>query len=310
MKNSILTFLTCLLFSSTAISADEFAGSFLSTGAQVQAVSIGRSFTATASGTMAPYRNPAGLVQIKGRGAHAILNSASLGRRSHNLSAFLNLRGDVGFGFSWLHAQVHDIIGRSGSGQFTGKIEDGSNAFTFSFAFKIGTALKAGLSMKNINHRISGPFHSKGEASGHGFDFGLQYSLNEKGSFGMTVQNINSGLNWKVKRGDKTRNTRDSIKSRISLGGAYSPIEAVNLGCDLIIEHDKVADIGASWKINQFLSISLGLRDVGGTQKLGSLSNGLSLSPMRNKNIILHYAYVTDPLGAGEQTIIGLESNF
>lgn len=309
MKNFCLTILTSLLFSST-ISADEFAGTFHSTGAQLQAVSMGKSFTATASGTMAPYRNPAGLVRTKGSGVHAILNSASLGRRLHNLSAFLNLRGDVGFGFSWLHAQVNDIRGRSSSGQYTGKIEDGADAFTISFAFKIGNALKAGLSMKSINHRISGPFHSKGEANGHGFDFGLQYVFNKKGSLGMTVQNINSGLNWKVKRGDKTRNTYDSIKPRISVGAVYSPIDELHLGGDFIIEHSRVATVGASWEINQLLSISLGLREIGGTNKLGSLSYGFSLHPMRNKNIILHYAYVTDPLGAGELTIVGLESNF
>ena len=309
MKNFCLTIFSPLLFYSI-IYADEFAGTFHSTGAQLQAISMGKSFTATASGTMAPNRNPAGLVQTKGSGVHAILNSASLDRRSHNLSAFINLRGDVGFGFSWLHAQVNNIRGRSSSGQFTGKIEDGANAFTISFAFKIGNALKAGLSMKSINHRISGPFHSKGEANGHGFDFGLQYVFNEKGSLGMTVKNINSALNWKVKRGDKTRNTRDSIKPRISVGAVYSPIEELHLGGDFIIEHSTVGTVGASWKINQLLSISLGLREIGGTKKMGYLSNGFSLHPMRNKNIILHYAYLTDPLGAGELTIFGLESNF
>ena len=309
MKYFCLIIFTSLLFSIT-ISADEFAGTFHSTGSQLQAVSMEKSFTATASGTMAPYRNPAGLVRTKGSGVQAILNSASLDRRSHNLSAFLNLRGDVGFGFSWLHAQVNNIRGRSSSGQFTGKIEDGVDAFTVSFAFKIGNALKAGLSMKSINHRISGPFHSKGEANGHGFDFGLQYLFTKKGSLGMTVQNINSGLNWKVKRGDKTRNTYDSIKPRISVGAVYSPLEELHLGGDFIIEHSQVATVGASWKRNQLLSISLGLHEIGGTNKLGSPSYGFSLHPMRNKNIILHYAYVTDPLGAGELTIASLESNF
>ena len=48
-------------------------------------------------------------------------------------------------------------------------------------------------------------FQSKGEANGHGFNFGLQYSFNNKGSLGVTLQNIKSGLNWKVKRGNKTK---------------------------------------------------------------------------------------------------------
>ena len=49
---------------------------------------------AVASGAMAPHFNPAGLVQFTGKGFQAILNSASLDRKAHNLSAFLNLRGD------------------------------------------------------------------------------------------------------------------------------------------------------------------------------------------------------------------------
>ncbi len=292
------------------ISADEFAGTFLTVGNQLQSFNISGSFSATASGSMAPYRNPAGLVQDIGRGFHAITNSASLDRSSHNLSAFLNPRGDVGFGFSWLHAQVNDIKGRSSSGQVTGKIEDRANALAVSFAFKIGNRLKAGLSMKSINHHIFGPYNSNAEATGHGFDLGLQYSINKKGSLGMTVQNINSGINWKVRRGDKTRNTRDPIKAAFSLGAGYLLSEEVNFGCDLVIEYDPVANVGVAWRINELLNIAIGLYDVGATKKFGTLSNSLSLKPMRNENIVLHYAYVTDSVGAGEQIIIGLESNF
>ena len=309
MKKSISILLICLIYSNT-IAADELAGTFLRTSDQIQAINIGGNLTAVASGAMAPHFNPAGLVQFTGKGFQAILNSASLDRKAHNLSAFLNLRGDVGFGFSWIHARVNDIRGRSGSGQFTGKIEDAANAFTVAFAFKLGNALKAGLSMKNMNHQISSPFQSKGEANGHGFNFGLQYSFNNKGSLGVTLQNIKSGLNWKVKRGNKTRNTHDSIKSRVTVGVAYSPVDMLHLGGDLIIEHDNVATIGASWKINELLSISTGLREIGGTNKFGTFSNGFSVHPMRNQNITLHYAYISDPIGAGELMLAGIESYF
>ena len=292
------------------ISADEFAGTFLTTGNQLQSVDISRSFSATTSGTMASYRNPAGLVQVAGRGINSMINSASLDRSSHNLSAFLNPRGDVGFGFSWLHAQVNDIKGRSSSGQITGKIKDRAHALAVSFAFKIGKRLKAGLSMKSINHHISSPYNSNAEATGHGFDLGIQYSLSKKGSLGMTVQNINSGLNWKVRRGDKTRNTRDPIKTRFSLGTGYLLSEEIHFGCDLVVEYDPVANIGVAWRINKLLNVGIGLSNIGAAQRFGTLSNSLSIKPMRNENIVLHYAYVTNSVGAGEQIIIGLESNF
>ena len=123
MKKSISILLICLIYSNTIV-ADELAGTFLRTSDQIQAINIGENLTAVASGAMAPHFNPAGLVQFTGKGFQAILNSASLDRKAHNLSAFLNLRGDVGFGFSWIHARVNDIRGRSGSGQFTGKIEE------------------------------------------------------------------------------------------------------------------------------------------------------------------------------------------
>ena len=164
--------------------------------------------------------------------------------------------------------------------------------------------------MKSINHHIFGPYNSNAEATGHGFDLGFQYSLNQKGSLGMTVQNINSGLNWKVRRGDKTRNTRDPIKTRFSLGTGYLLSEEINFGCDLVIEYDPVVNIGVAWKINKLLNVAIGLSNIGADQKFGTLSNSLSLKPMRNENIVLYYAYVTDSIGAGDRVIIGLESNF
>ena len=44
-------------------------------------------------------------------------------------SVALNPRGDMGFGFAWLHASTGDIEGRTASGQRTGSVSDVSNAF-------------------------------------------------------------------------------------------------------------------------------------------------------------------------------------
>ncbi len=300
-----------LLLLSTPLCAADFAAAFLETGLGTRALGFGGAFSAAAEGSTAPYWNPAGLARSQGKAIQTSTQALSLDRRASSVSFALNPRGDMGFGFAWLHAGTGEIEGRTASGQRTGSIDDGSNAFLVSVGRTLGPSLSIGFTMKIFDQRIDVPFSPAATANGHGFDIGAQYRLGERTHFGLALRNLSSSLNWKVRlASQQTSSSEDMLPRAIVFGAAHRPCAALLVALDLESADETTAHLGAEWKMSPLLSLRGGLRHIGGEDSLGQVSAGLSLRPMRRQTLQFHYAYAADPLDAGGRTTIGLELAF
>ena len=300
-----------LLLLSAPLYANDFAAAFLETGLGTRALGFGGAFSAAAEGSTAPYWNPAGLARSQGKALQTSTQALSLDRRASSFSFAINPRGDMGFGFAWLHASTGEIEGRTPSGQRTGSIEDGSNAFLVSVGRTLGSALSLGLTMKIFDQRIDQNLSPAATANGHGFDIGAQYHLGERTQFGLALRNLSASLNWKVRlASQQTSSTEDIVPRTIVFGAAHRPFANALIALDVESADETTAHLGAEWQLSPLLILRGGLRHIGGEDSLGQVSAGLSLRPMRRQTLQFHYAYAADPLDAGGRTTIGLELAF
>jgi len=300
-----------LLLLNSPLSAADFAAAFLETGLGTRALGFGGAFSASAEGSTAPYWNPAGLARSQGKAVQTSTQALSLDRRASSVSFAINPRGDMGFGFAWLHAGTGDIQGRTASGQRTGSIDDGSNAFLVSVGRTLGSSLSIGLTMKIFDQRIEVPFSPAATANGHGFDLGVQYRLGQRTTLGAGLRNLSSSLNWKVRlASQQTSSTEDVLPRLMVFGIAHRPFAKALIGLDIESGDETTAHVGSEWELSPLLSLRGGLRHIGGEDSLGQVSAGLSLRPMRRQTLQFHYAYAADPLDAGGRTTIGLELAF
>jgi len=291
-----------------AARAAALAGAFLENGLGPRGVGMGSAYTAVVDDASAPYWNPAGLVHGKGKDLLVGIQPMSLDRRQNSLSLRLNVRGELGLGFTWLHAGVDDIIGRTSDGRPTGSIDDSANALYFAVSRALGRRAALGLALKTMNHQIKTPGSGTAEGKGSGFDLGLQYYLNNKTTLAFVVRNFNAALDWKVQRSaDQSSTTEDALPLAIGLGLAHRPFAALQVALDLYNnEVDRYAHLGAEWQLSPLLLTRAGLHRIGGADSgLGLPTAGLTLRPMRRKTVQFHYTYSSDPLDGG-RTSVGL----
>ncbi len=298
-----------LLAASTAHGAD-FAAAFLTTGLGTRGLGIG-AFVAAADDASAPYWNPAGLARLRGKAVQTSLQTLSQDRLQNSASFALNVRGDMGFGFAWSRAAVDQIEGRTASGQFTGQIEDGANAFMVGVGRTLGSRLAIGFAMKIFDQTIDIPFSPAATANGSGFDFGVQYRLGARTDLGVVVRNIGAKLAWKVRLANQQSSaTEDPLPRTVALGAAHRPFAALLVAAEVrSVDDEQSAHLGAEWRISPLLTLRGGLQRLGASEG-NLLSAGLTLQPMRVKTLQFHYAYLADPLAAGGRTTVGLALAF
>ena len=311
MSNTLSICLFALALLSSPLRAADFAGAFLETGLGTRALGMGSAFSAVVSGPDAPYWNPAGLSRANGLSGQTSVQTLALDRRVSTASAALNPRGDMGFGFAWLHASTGDIEGRTASGQRTGSVKDIANAFIVATGRTLGNRLSIGFAMKIFDQRIEAPFSDAATANGHGFDLGVQYALGERLALGVAARNLSASLNWKVRlTNGQSSSTEDQLPRILSAGIAYRPFAQGTLGIEVDQGDETTAHVGGEWTVSHLLTLRTGLRNVGGEWSWGQVAAGLSLRPMRSQKLQFHYAYGTDPIDAGARTTVGLEVSF
>ena len=130
----------CLLLPTSSRAAD-FGAAFLESGIGGRALGMGSAFAAVADDASASYWNPAGLIRAHGKVFLASHQPLSLDRQHDSISFALNLRRELGFGITWLHAGVNNIEGRTTDGRPTGDIEDAANAYYVSVGRALGRRL-------------------------------------------------------------------------------------------------------------------------------------------------------------------------
>ena len=302
------TLFALLLAASTAHGAD-FAAAFLRAGLGARGLGLG-AFVAAADDASSPYWNPAGLARLRGKALETSMQSLSLGRRQGSAAVALNIRGDMGFGFAWSHAAVGEINGRTASGQYTGPIEDRANAFIFGIGRSLGPRLAVGLAVKVLKQSIDIPSVPKATANGSGFDLGVQFRAAEHTWLGAGLSNLGTDLAWKVRRADQRSSTTENALPRILVFGASQRLlDALLLAAEFRSDREQSVNLGAEWQFNALLVVRGGLHRLG-AEDGGQLSAGLTLQPMHRETLQFQYAYLTDPLGTGGRTTVGLALAF
>ena len=288
--------------------AADYAAAFLENGVGSRGVGMGGAFVAAVDDASASYWNPAGLLRSEGKGFMTVVQPMSLDRRQNSFSARLNLRDEFAFGFTWIHARVSDVVGRSAIGVPTGNIEDSQNAYQVAVARRLHPRLLVGAITKVMEHEISVPWRGSNRGRGHGFDLGLQVLIYENAYLGVVVRNINADISWKVKQNNQqSTNTDDSLPQTLVLGLAHEPLEQMVLATDVHIGDDTYFNLGFEWAVSPVLVLRGGLNRIPGDGiSVNSTTAGLSLRPMRMKSVQFHYTYATDPLNAGGRTVAGV----
>ena len=232
----------------------------------------------------------------------------------------LNLRRELGFGFTWLHAGVDGIPARAADGRrLEGEIADAENAYFIAVGRAVGSRLAVGLSMKVLEHRIAVPLTGTSSGKGHGFDLGARLQLTSTIALAAVVRNLDAELGWKVDRGNQqTSDTRDRVPAEVVLGAAHRPFAATLIAVDLHLtmeDRRTVADhhvnLGAEWRLSPVLTVRGGLNRMPGDNRgVGSMTAGLTLRPMRRDAVRFSYTYATDEVAAGGRTYVGLALGF
>ena len=297
--------LFALLLAASAAHGADFAAAFLRTGLGARGLGLG-AFVAAADDASSPYWNPAGLARLRGKALQTSMQSLSLGRQQGSAAVALNVRGDMGFGFAWSHAAVGGIKGRTASGQYTGPIEDRANAFILGIGRALGPRLAVGLAVKLLRQGIRIPAVPQATANGTGFDLGVQFRVAEHTWLGASAANFGTGLTWKVRRTDQRSNTTENALPRILVFGASQRLlDGLLLAAELRADGEQSVNLGAEWQLSALLAMRGGLHRLG-AEDGGQLSVGLTLHPMHRETLQFQYAYLTDPLGAGGRTTVGL----
>jgi len=292
--------------------AADFAAAFLENGMGARGPGMGGALAAAVDDASAPYWNPAGLVRTRGKQGLAALAPLSLDRRLSSISATLNARGELAFGFAWLHAGVDRIEGRTGSGIPIGSIGDAENAFLVAVARALGSRLAVGFTVKILDQRIDVPGWQEAKATGNGLDLGLQFRLNDRLFLAAAARNLGASLDWKVQRGgQQASSTQDELPRVLVAGLACSPFPGLLLAADLNQGDDTFVNLGAEWTVNPLLTLRGGFHRLpDDDHNAGSPTAGLTLHPMRSQALQFHYAYAVDPLDAGARSVFGLSGKF
>ena len=298
-----------LLLAASAAHGADFAAAFLRAGLGARGLGLG-AFVAAADDASSSYWNPAGLARLRGKTIETSMQSLSLGRRQGSGAVALNIRGDMGFGFAWSHASVGGIKGRTASGQYTGPIEDRANAFILGIGRSLGARLAVGLAVKVLRQSIDVPLAPKATANGSGFDLGVQFRAAEHTWLGASISNLSADLDWKVRHADQRSNTTENALPRtLVVGAAQRLLDALLLAAEFRADGERSVNLGAEWQLSALLEVRGGLHRLG-TDDGGQLSAGLTLRPARRETVQFQYAYLTDPLGAGGRTTVGLTLAF
>jgi hypothetical protein len=292
--------------------AAEYAAAFLEVGVGARGVGMGNAFVAAVDDATASYWNPAGLLRSKGKELTTSVQPMSLDRRQSSFSARLNLRGELAFGFSWVHARVGDIVGRSSSGIPTGDLRDSQNAYHVAVARQLHPRLTAGGILKVLEHEIVVPGRGGSKGRGHGFDFGVQFRAFETTYVGATARNVNSELSWKVKRSSQQSTTTDDPLPRVvAIGIAHQPVDRAVVAVDVHLGNKNYLNLGAEWEVSPVLTVRGGVSRLPGDDiAVGSIAAGLTLRPMRTETVQFYYTYATDDLDAGGRTVAGVGVTF
>ena len=283
-----------------------YAGAFLRMGVGPRAIGMGCAFVAVADDASATYWNPGGLVHNQGRQLLLSYHSLALDRKHHFLS-YTQLKGDAAWGLSWINAGTDDIVVRDTSGRNGGKLSDKRNAYSFSFAKRIGSRVSFGLTAKLLRYELAGQ-----DAKGSALDVGILVRPTASLSLGLTIKDLGGRLSWQNTYWERETTQENEIPSAMVVG----------VSCRLFDKRLLVAadvnrtkhlglkgSLGGEFRIVPRLYFRGGATDLSTNDAIEpSFTGGVSIG--LSEHLGLDYAYMTDPIGAGDSHVWSLTFPF
>ena len=277
------------------------AGALLRLSAGARAAGMGGAFVAVVDDASVGYWNPAGLVWIEGRKVMESYRSMSLDRRQNIFGYAQSVRSEAGIGLYWIYGGTGKIVGRDINGRRTEneKISDSQNVFYLSFGRKVRETFSVGMTMKYFYHKL---YDQTGK--GFGFDLGALMKPSGPLTVGLAVTNLRAKSSWQVALDDRTSSTEDDLPEAIVLGIAYRLLPyRVLVSADLGGSQREgfLFRAGSEFILNEVLQLRAGLNGFPGWEDMlgRSVNGGISLRPMKESAFQVHYAYITDEIGAG-----------
>ena len=270
-------------------------GAFLQLGGGARACGMGGAYTAVADDIYSLHWNPGGLNHLTRTEVAASYRFMSLDRRCFFSGIAQPLEPGGGYALGWLYAGT-EVDRRDINGNITGRMSDSENAFYFAFARELPLPLPAslGLTMKYLYQTLADQ-----SAKGLGFDLGLQLQLPGNFRMGCVIKDIGTHLSWETA-------SEDDVPSGIVGGLSWRALSnRLLVAADASKSCDLEADVrlGAEFVAHPMLSIRGGVNHLLEAE-LRSFSAGFDIRTLVTPGFFrFGYAYVTDPIGAGNSHV-------
>ena len=283
-----------------------YAGPLLQLGVGARELGMGGALVSVTGDVYSAYWNPAGLTQLEGPEMTLALRSMSLDRESYSVGYGRQIEPDGAFGLLWLHGGT-EVEGRDISGRKTGRLLDSDNAVYVAFAREVQKRVSVGLSMKVLRHTLRG--EKEAEARGFGFDLGVQAQPWPRVALGLAIQHLGAKMSWQTDLWDQATSREDRVPVSAVMGASCRlfarrllvAIDGFKTG-----EADMNLNAGVEVVPNQMIAVRMGGRGILNKEDR-TWGMGLSLhTSIRSRAFRLDYAYVTDPLGAGDSQIVAM----
>lgn len=194
-----------------------YAGAFLRMGMTARAGGMGDAFSAMPGDGSAGYYNPAGTPFLKYKIFSASTMILSLDRRLNYVSYAQALPPTAGLSLAWVSANIGGLERRDQDGALYGSINQGEQAFYFSFANRFAKKISIGVSGKILYQRLYVL-----TSRNFGWDFGILVEPFERLHFGGMIQDIKSKYRWdSAKLYDRGTTRIDEFPRILKLGVSY-----------------------------------------------------------------------------------------
>lgn len=279
------------------------AGPLLRLGTGARELGMGGALVSVTNDVYSVYWNPAGLTQLEGPEMTFALRSMSLDRDNYSAGYGRQIEPDGAFGILWLHGGT-EIQGRDTSGRKTEQWLDSDNAVYVAFGRKVREQVSVGVAMKVLRHTLGGQ-----DAKGFGFDLGMQAQPWPHIALGLAIQHLGAKMSWQTDLWDQATSREDQMPVSVVMGTSCRLFaRRLMISVDGFKTGKADIDINAGVELapNEMIAVRIGTRGIFNEEDR-TWGAGLSLrTSIRSRAFRLDYAYVTDPLDAGDSQIVSV----
>ena len=300
----------CLVLFSFSISfAQSYPGDFSRMGLNAKGMALSNSISASTSGDVYTYYNPALASFQNGGNIDASVALLSLDRQLNVLTFTTSLKPTAGLSVGVINSTVSNIDGRDANGAPTSMLSTSENLFFFSFSNQFTEGFSLGLSLKLYYYRLYAGISSISP----GFDVGGLYKVSDFLSIALVVTDLGEQYHWdsSVLYGTNGSSFVSPFPHIFKIGAAY---KLPFLNSTITAQYDaanatSLNGLKAGLEVHPIEAISVragfssGNEQYVGTQIEPTLGFGAKVSFL-NITPEINYAYTAEPFSpSGIQTI-------